>query len=83
MERNGVPRMAEYRLYFISDGARIGRVELLDCRDDDEAITLAWRRVGERDLELWSLEGLVAKFSRKASPLNRPEEQPQAPSGPL
>jgi hypothetical protein len=64
--------MAEYRLFLLDDGARINRVETLDYRDDDEAISAAWRWVGEHKIELWSLGGLVARFSSTTHTQARP-----------
>jgi hypothetical protein len=56
-------RLTAYRLFYLKAG-RICRVETLQCRDDDHAIRTAWRKLGCLRMELWSLDGLIAKFAR-------------------
>jgi hypothetical protein len=58
--------MAEYRLHYFDRGGRISRSCVFEGQDDDDAIRCAWRKVGDCEMELWSLAGLVCKFSRHA-----------------
>jgi hypothetical protein len=55
--------MADYRAYTIGfDGHFVG-CEPMICRDDAEAIANAMRFVDGHDVELWSGEPLVKRFS--------------------
>ena len=55
--------MPQYRLYFLT--APSGRIEHFDqfeARDDDEAVALIERHVGEQPLELWTGRRRVGQF---------------------
>lgn len=54
--------MAAYRLYLMNGLGKIGRVERLDARNDEEAVSLASARELPVDCEVWDRDRLVAEI---------------------
>lgn len=54
--------MTDYRLYFLDETGHIREALELDCRDDDEAITLAEARREGGPIELWQRSRVVRRF---------------------
>jgi hypothetical protein len=54
--------MAAYRLYLMDGLGKIGRVELLEAKDDREAVHLACEKRLSVCAELWDRERLVAEI---------------------
>jgi hypothetical protein len=57
-------RVAEYRAFSVGRDGLFFNCEPLICADDAEAIVLASRLVGIRDVELWSGDRLVIRLTR-------------------
>jgi hypothetical protein len=53
--------MAYYRLYCMDGLGTIGRVELLEAKNDEEAVSLAYAKKLNVDCEVWDGARLVAE----------------------
>lgn len=54
--------MVAYRLYRLDGLGQIGRVEVLEAKDDEEAIHLAYQKKLPVTCELWDRDRLVVKI---------------------
>jgi hypothetical protein len=51
-----------YRLYCMDGLGKIGRVEVLEAENDDEAVSLAWAKKLSVTCEVWDGNRLVAQI---------------------
>jgi hypothetical protein len=56
--------MLDYRLYFHDRRGRITSVFAFPCVADDEAVSIALRRLAGAPGELWELDRKVCEFGR-------------------
>lgn len=56
--------MADYRLYFMAGGHIMHAAEFV-AADDAEALLHAEDQRDERDMELWNLDRIVARYPRR------------------
>lgn len=57
-----------YRLYCMDGFGKIGHVEVLDARDDEEAVHLAYQKRLDVACEVWDGDRLVAKIAPLSGP---------------
>jgi hypothetical protein len=56
-----------YRIYTIGpDGKFAGLPKVMECADDEEAVTKAMRAVDGHDVEIWDTTRLIARLPRNA-----------------
>ncbi len=72
--------MGAYRLYFIDDNDRIGRIEEFKAEDDAAAIIQVRRAGYPGAVELWSTSRWVQSFAKPLEiPTATPEPSPEPP----
>jgi hypothetical protein len=55
--------MRRYRLYKVGRDGRFCGVEIIECRDDQEAIEQAKQAAKGRDVELWDRDRFIVRLS--------------------
>ena len=60
--------MVAYRLYCMDGFGKIGGVELLEAKDDEEAVHRAYEMRLDVDCEVWDRDRLVAKIAPRSEP---------------
>ena len=56
--------MAFYRFFELTNDGHIARPpEVIDCKDDEQAIAQAKKRLDGRDIEIWAIGRFVTKIS--------------------
>lgn len=62
----GSSAMPEYRVYFIEADGRIYQPpQIIKCADDQDATEKARQFIDGKDVQVWQMSRLVAKFPRK------------------
>jgi hypothetical protein len=54
--------MPDYKLYFLDEDGRIRRALDLECRDDEQALSVVREHVSDQAMELWCGRRLVRGF---------------------